>query len=347
MQKQPYIIVGFGIAGVTVAWQLFFKQIPFVIIASPHNTCSNAAAGMINPLVFKKMNMSWMANELLPAADQLFNDIEEELGESIRDFHPIIKIFNSLEEENNWMVKKKTSSYNHYFGDVRKMVIPGVNIPYGTGSVNTIGHLNAAKYMKLSKLFFKKNGIEFMETDFHYQAIEGNAYKHINFEKVIFCEGYGMKKNPYFNYLPLNGTHGDTLIIKTKTFNFEGSLSKGMYVKPLGNQLFKLGASYNWEKKEPEITLEGKRNLIERLKAFANFEYEIIEQQAGIRPTVIDRRPLIGKHSENSRLAIFNGLGTKGVMLAPYFADQLINHLINDTPLNDEVNITRFEKYLP
>ncbi|MFK8043943.1 MAG: NAD(P)/FAD-dependent oxidoreductase [Crocinitomicaceae bacterium] len=346
MQKQPYIIVGFGIAGTTIAWQLFFKQIPFVIVASAINTCSEAAAGMINPIVFKKMNMSWMASDLLPAADQLFQNIENELGETIRDFHPIVKIFNSVEEENNWMIKKNSSSYKEYFGEVKNISIPDVDIPYGTGSVNTIGHLNASKYMKLSKLFFKKNGIEFIETNFNYNKIQGNIYENLTFEKVIFCEGYGIKKNPFFNYLPLNGTHGDTLIIRTKTYNFEGSLSRGMYVKPLGNQLYKLGASYNWEKKEPEITEAGKNNLIQRLKAFANFDYEIITQQAGIRPTVIDRRPLVGTHHQNSRLAIFNGLGTKGVMLAPYFASQLVEHLNNNAPLNDEVNITRFEKYL-
>ncbi|MEL7021711.1 MAG: hypothetical protein AAGK47_08885, partial [Bacteroidota bacterium] len=60
------------------------------------------------------------------------------------------------------------------------------------------------------------------------------------------------------------------------------------------------------------------------------------------RPTVKDRRPFLGKHPDFSRLAIFNGLGTKGASLGPYFAQQMTNHLLQQTALEPDVDITRF-----
>jgi len=347
MQKQPYIVVGFGIAGATIAWQLYLKKVPFVIIASPTNTCSRAAAGLINPIVFKRLNMSWMATDLLPVADVFYNQVENLLNHSIRRHHSIVKIFNSVEDENNWMVKKTNSTYNQYFGDVKLPNIPEVDIPFGTGFINSIGHLDTNSYIDLSKVFFQQKGIEFIEENFNYTRFKGNEYLQFKFSKIIFCEGFGVKENPFFNYLPLNGTHGDTIIIKTKDYNFDGVLNKNLYVMPLDDNLYKVGASINWEKKEAEPTETGKDNLLDRLSAFAHFDFEIVEQQAGIRPTVADRRPLLGTHYEFPELVIFNGLGTKGVMLAPYFSQQLLDNLMENKPLNDDVNIARFEKYLP
>ncbi len=347
MQKRPYIVVGFGIAGATMAWQLYLKKVPFIIIASPKNTCSRAAAGLINPIVFKRLNMSWMATDLLPIADAFYNQVENLLNHPIRRHHPIVKIFNSIEDENNWMVKKNNCSYSEYFGPVQHPSIPKVSIPFGAGFVNSIGHLDTNLYIDLSNAFFRKMGIEFIEEDFDHAIIKGNKYRQFEFSKIIFCEGFGLKKNPFFEYLPLNGTHGDTIIIKTKNYDFDGVLNKNLYVMPLGNQLYKVGASINWEKKEEEPSETGKNDLLNRLTAFAHFDFEIVEQQAGIRPTVKDRRPLLGTHRNHPELAIFNGLGTKGVMLAPYFSSNLLDHLLENKSLNDEVNIVRFEKYLP
>ena len=41
---------------------------------------------------------------------------------------------------------------------------------------------------------------------------------------------------------------------------------------------------------------------------------------------------------------LFNGLGTKGVIHAPHFSKVFVDFLIDDAPLPEEVNITRFKK---
>jgi len=84
--------------------------------------------------------------------------------------------------------------------------------------------------------------------------------------------------------------------------------------------------------------------LEDKLKKVVNVPYTIVSQSAGIRPTVAGRRPLVGIHPKYPQLAVLNGLGTRGVMIAPTAAKNLYNHLEKGAVLHEEINIIRFEK---
>ena len=109
----------------------------------------------------------------------------------------------------------------------------------------------------------------------------------------------------------------------------------------LGNHLFKVGATYNWKDKTDLPTEEGKQELIDRIKEIINCDFEIVEHFAGVRPTVKDRRPLIGTHPEYKSLHILNGLGTRGVMLVPHMAKALFEYIEEGKPLDPVVDIIR------
>ncbi len=111
---------------------------------------------------------------------------------------------------------------------------------------------------------------------------------------------------------------------------------------PLENDTYKVGATFNWTDKTINPTSEAKTELENKLQKIMIAPYKVIDQQAGIRPTVKDRRPIIGKQKEHPQLAILNGLGTRGVMLAPKMAKQLYNHLEKGQDLSKEVDISRF-----
>jgi glycine oxidase len=87
------------------------------------------------------------------------------------------------------------------------------------------------------------------------------------------------------------------------------------------------------------------KELTEKLNELAVFPYKITNQSWGIRPTTPDRRPILGAHPEHQNVLIFNGLGTKGVSLAPYFSQVLSELLENEVPLNKEVDIQRYKHY--
>ena len=82
--------------------------------------------------------------------------------------------------------------------------------------------------------------------------------------------------------------------------------------------------------------------MVDKLKKVIQTPYTIIDHSAGIRPTVKDRRPLVGIHSEHKQLAVLNGLGTRGVMMAPSMAKQLYGFLEEEIGLDPEINCDRF-----
>ena len=184
--------------------------------------------------------------------------------------------------------------------------------------------------------FFDSGYIEFFE--------DSIQYKNIQAKNIIFAEGFGLHKNPFFNYLPLDGTKGELFIIKAPKLDLDVIVNTSVFILPLGGDLFKVGATYNWQDKTDLPTEEGKKELLERIKEILLCDFEIVKHFAGVRPTVKDRRPLIGTHHERKSLHILNGLGTRGVMLGPAMAKALFDKIENNTPLSPEIDIKRFHK---
>ena len=186
---------------------------------------------------------------------------------------------------------------------------------------------------------FDYSKIEFIEDTIHYGNFKA---KHI-----VFAEGFGMHSNPFFKYLPLDGTKGELFIIKAPQLDIDIIINTSVFILPLGNDLFKVGATYNWKDKTNLPTEDAKQELIERIQEIITCDFEIVEHFAGIRPTVKDRRPLLGTHQKYNTIHILNGLGTRGVMLAPAMAIELYNHIENNKALDKTIDISRYASLLP
>ena len=106
--------------------------------------------------------------------------------------------------------------------------------------------------------------------------------------------------------------------------------------------MYNVGSTYNNEDKTQEPTKSALEELLSKLKTFIKCDFEVVRHVAGIRPTVKDRRPLVGSHSEHKNLYVLNGLGTRGVMIAPYVADQLFKYIEKEEVLDSEIDIHRF-----
>ena len=338
MEEKECKIIGWGLAGSIMAWHLYFSNRGFQIYDSGVNHSTRTAAGLVNPIVFKRLTKSWNADKLVPYAQLFYQKIEKELNVKLVSQRSILRIFASVEEENNWSSKCGDERFEKYIKPAQNIQLKGVDAPFGVGEVNTFGNLDTKLFLDHSKAFFEQKGIKFTRNKFDYYDVNES-------DCFMFCEGVEVKNNFFFNYLPLKPTQGETIIIKTKTIDFKDILNKNMFVLPLGNGLFKVGATYNWEMDKPEITLVGKNELIEKLNRFFKLDFEVVGHEAGIRPTVSDRRPLIGTHPENENLHIFNGLGTKGVMIGPYYANHLLQHVFGNAPLEKEVDIARYLKF--
>jgi glycine oxidase len=349
-----YILVGQGLAG-TILAQTLLKQGKTIVIIDDQqlSTASRIAAGLYNPLVFKRLVKSWLADELVPFMDEFYVETEQLLNEKFYFKKQIVKLFAEEQEKTLWLKKmnepvgKYLSKTIHY--DFKNDVIQN---PLGSSEVIDAGNLNTALFLSAFRNYFKNNN-QLLEEKFEYDKLiiseKAVAYKNIQADKIIFCEGYKTVDNPYFNWLPFKLTKGEIITIKAPLLFQENNgmsekvINKGVFILPLGNHLYKVGATYEWNDLTEQPTEKGKEYLIDKLQKVLKIPFEIMEHQAGIRPTVNDRRPLIGLHPQHATLGVFNGMGTKGVMLAPYFAKQFVDFLENNISLDKEVDIARFK----
>ena len=112
---------------------------------------------------------------------------------------------------------------------------------------------------------------------------------------------------------------------------------------PLQDDTYWIGSTYGWDFADDLPTDEAYHFLKERLEDVLKTDFEIIEHRAAIRPTVKDRRPFLGIHPEFKQLALFNGLGTKGASLGPFFANHMAMHLVKGETVDPMVDIGRFK----
>lgn len=339
------IIVGQGIAGTALALQLDLEGKKLLIIDPNQNNASKVAAGLINPLVYKRVTKSWMADTLLPYAYQWYSELETQLNSSFLYKQAIIKLFNDQAHIDVWNKKhqQNMSAYTDLEAfDVEKYLFKGVvgaRVTKATGFVDTKTYLKSAQSYLAAKHMVINDSLDYAQLN-----LEESPYTYLHYKaaKIFFCEGYQGAYNPFFSYLPFSLTKGEGLDIQMDS-NIDQIFTKGFFIKPQGENIYKIGSTFNWEDKTTTPTKEARIAMEHKLKGLVDTPFEIKEHWAGIRPTVKDRRPLIGAHPIHQNLYIFNGLGTKGVMLAPYFSAELYRYAYLCDTLNEEVNIKRFE----
>jgi len=345
--KVDYIIVGLGLAGLAFAEELLTANKTFIVFEDDSQTSSLVAGGVYNPVILKRFTPVWNAKEQLEVALPFYQKLEEKFNIKLDEKFLIKKVFKSVEDQNNWFEatdKPLLSAYLDPKIDNQKR--KGVIADFGYGNVKEAGRIDTKHLVEVYREYLKtEKKIQFEK--FEHQQIKFRKdhleYKDIITDRIVFCEGFGMTKNLFFNYLPLNEVKGELIIIHAPELEIDFLIKSTLFVLPLGDHLYKVGATFNWSDKTSNPSDEGKSELVEKLKKVLTVSYKIVEQTAGIRPTVRDRRPLVGVHPAYNRLAILNGLGTRGVMIAPTVAKQLFNNLENDKKLDSEIDIKRFE----
>ena len=344
--ENKVLIAGGGLAGICLAYQLVEKKIPFLLIDKGINHSSIKAAGLINPIVFRRMLKSWRVDEFLPYAIDFYKKTSELTNSKHLYFLPMRRGFAHQQETESWESKQNLTEYNSYLKQITeedKSSNVLIN-NFGTGIVKQTGYVDARSFLENSYHFFESINC-YQKTEYNYHDFDMSCltFKGEKYNKIIFCEGYHGIYNPWFNYLPLQATKGQTIIIKSTSLHSEEILNRKCFILPLGNKEFKVGATYEWDKTDLSTTIEGLHTLKENIDQLITNEYEVIHQDAGIRPTVKDRRPLLGEHPEVKNLYIFNGLGTKGYLMAPLLSNELYNFIFENSTLEREINISRIK----
>jgi len=343
-----YLIIGSGLAGIAFAETALQNQKQIFVIDNNQASSSQVAAGLYNPVILKRFTPLSNAQEQLEILDRFYNNLQLKLNHSFNFKTPILRKFFSIEEQNNWYIAADKVGLSSFLSTkLRTDKYLGIDAPYDYGEVKETGYVDVASLLIHYKTYLQNQNILKVE-NCDYDAFEVHdgfiQYQDIIAKHIIFAEGFGMHQNPYFNHLPLDGAKGELLIIKAPDLSLDVIVNTSIFILPLGNHLFKVGATYNWTDKTNTPTEEGKQELIDKIKEILNCDFQIIDHFAGVRPTVKDRKPLVGTHHQWNNIHILNGLGTRGVMLGPAMAKALFDLIESDIPLPSEINITRFKK---
>lgn len=343
-----YLIVGAGLGGLSFAeWALENDKTICVVDNNSQNS-SRVAGGLYNPVILKRFSEVWNAKEQLEQMNAFYNRIEKRLSFQFDFKKPILRKFFSVEEQNNWFTASDKVNLAPFLStSLIHDTFTGIESPFSYGEVLHTGYVDTTEFLSKFRLYLSELGL-YQEQEFEYNLMElkanGVLYKGVEARHVIFAEGYGLHANPYFNSLPLDGTKGELFIIEAPGLKLDVIVNTSVFILPLGENLFKVGATYNWKDKTNDTSEEGKQELIDRIQEIINCDFKIISHFAGIRPTVRDRRPLIGTHQMYPQLHVLNGLGTRGVMLGPSMAKALYDFIEFEIALDPSIDCWRFEK---
>ena len=327
--KYDYIVVGQGLAGTLLTHELIDhgKKV-LVIDAKLKASASRVAAGLINPVSMKRCIPAFPDYYLKEALNR-YIELGKKLSFNFLNLKSLLRLFDSDETKALWEEKVSDKGMDIYIKEfINKNNFTFLNDHFSSAIIEPAGFLDVISFLDYSRIYFAKKG-GFLDEKFDFSLFNDSeiSYKDFKADKIIFCEGFRLTENPFFNYLPLAPTKGEVMTIKIPSKKyFDKIISKGVYILPLGNYLYTVGATYNREDVSDSLTVEGQSFLKERIDNILNLEYEILNSVAGVRPTVRDRRPLIGYHPENNRIGVFNGLGARGVLVGPYLSNQFVFH---------------------
>src|SRR5690554_794748 len=345
MRDVDYIVVGLGIAGISLCEQLEKGQKSFMVIDAPEEGATARSGGIFNPTVLKRFTPAWNASVFYPVAVDFYKDLSKKLKKEIYRETPILRILNNIEEQNNWVVaSEKVGLKNYLRPEIVRNTNPYISAPFGFGKL-----LGTARLLKNVILTLYKNELlskgQLLNDLFEYDTLhindEGIEYKGITAIKIIFCEGPGVLKNPFFPTKAIIPNRGEYLIIKAPDLKLKELLKAPIYIIPLGEDLYKVGATYARDQTISETTSRAREDILEKVKRMITCSFNVVGQTSGIRPTTIDRKPLLGHFNEHPNLIFFNGLGTHGLLMAPYLSKVIYDNLEEGTPISEEMDIRR------
>lgn len=351
MTKVDFLLIGRGLAGCLLSWELKRRgsSISMIGINSP-GAASRVSSGVINPVTGRRYVKGWRFEELKKVYTEFYSQLESHYNRTFSYTRDMLVILNGPGDENSWLLRQHDEAYSNYCHNVKGTVsdlyrldenainglIPGiaqVDIPAVVDCVihemKEGGWLHEEEFY-YEKLYFKSHG------EFIYDE------KIVATKGIVFCEGFGVINNPYFNWIPHALLKGERLLFEAASRE-QRILNASYSVVPMKNY-FWLGSNYDKQDSEPFITEMERKNQLAFAKETLGTEINVLDHDVGIRLASRNRRPILGSHPENPGMYILNGFGTKGASMIPYCVRHLSDHLTKGHNILPEADVKRFVK---
>jgi glycine/D-amino acid oxidase-like deaminating enzyme len=329
------ILVGQGICGSLLSRELLNRGMRVKVYDTAVETSATyAASGIINPITGKRFVKSWLTDTVIPAAEAVYADLSRTLGVQIYESLPIYKLLYSIKEQNDIAAREADEGYAAYLrSEPVYLVADKVINPFGAFIIHGGGRVDVQRLLLHYRRFLKDHDV-LVEEEFTYeQALNSNI-------PVVFCNGYRAAREGVFDQLEWQIVKGEYLLVRIPDFYADRIVSGDTTLSPTSEpDVYYAGATYQWHYDTVAPTATYRAEIEESLRKTIALPYEVLHHGAGIRPSVKHRRPFIGFHATYKHIGIFNGMGTKGMSLSPYFAAHFADHIVHHTPLMPEIDI--------
>lgn len=345
LQDAPILILGQGLAGSCLALELSGRGVPFRVVDFPGlSNASKVAAGILNPLIFRYYTLSWRAEKYLEFSKEYYMRFGEVFQLDVLHKVPLLRVFGQ-NEDRIWEDKAHVHPFSKFMTQQVLTSMQGLALSFGAGLVNAAGWVDTTAFVdKVRDLLLKKGALD--EREWQYDQIEEYRDKILydgeEFRCVVFCEGYRATQNPFLSIVPFRPVKGDVVTLRIPGFHSDYILNKNIFLVPIGADIFRLGSTYVWDFDSQTPDPAGLEKLLSGLHSIIPLEVEVMQHAAGIRPAVADRRPVVGVVPGHQRIYVFNGLGSRGGLLAPPLARYLSLLMMGESAVDEEISPERF-----
>lgn len=345
-----YLIIGQGICGSFLSHFLQQNNCSFIVIdENKTTTSSKVASSVINPITGRRLVRTWMIEEVMPVSVGVYKDLEKKLNTSLIKQKNIIDFFTTpqmklafeerLITESEYLCSIKNEQQ---FDDI-------FNQFFGMGMINQCWWIDLNLLLNKLRIQLQKNN-QLLTEKFNINELlltnESVYYKDIEAKKIIFCDGIGSTENKWFKLLPFAPNKGEALLVKIDGLSRDFMYKCGVSIVPWQDDLFWVGSTYEWKFSDDRPTTLFREKTKQTLEQILKIPFTVVDHLCAVRPANVERRPFVGFHPIQKNVGILNGMGTKGCSLAPYFAQELVNNLLHQTPINPLADIKRFERIL-
>lgn len=341
------IILGHGLAGATLAWHLRWRGWRVLVVDRDEPvTSSKVAAGIVVPISGQRVARSWRVDEFLPVARAFYDRTAEELGVQCYHSIPYVRLFRTEDEQRRWREKRTDPAFQRLLThpqpeplvDTAEMCAEGGGFEMHGAWLDVKGWLRASRgHLEHAGgwLTAEISANEVVPTG------DGVAVAGRRTRYLVFCQGHEAARNPHFSWLRWKSAKGEILTIHAPALKERRIINSGGWLLPGDGGFYRSGSTYEWEDLTATPTAAGKTEIESRLQRLLRVPFEVTAHEAGVRPIINESKALIGLHPVHRRLAMFNGLGSKGVLHAPFFAAQLAGLLVDGTPVEYEMDVCR------
>jgi glycine/D-amino acid oxidase-like deaminating enzyme len=350
MVQTEFLVLGQGISGTWLTYWLKKAGRQFLVIdESDPTSSSRVAAGVINPVTGRRYAITWMADTLLPFAEKVYKQFGKELSITAISAKRIIDFFPSAQMRLAFIERIEETPYLKLPADENEFS-RYVHFELGCGEISPSFTVHLKELLSSWREKISRDGFlrqeKFDPTLLEFSGDE-IIYKDITARYIVYCDGYRGMDHPWFNKIPFAPNKGEAILAEIPDLPADAIYKKGLSIVPLGQQgLFWIGASYEWDYDHADPTPDFRNRTDDFLKDFLKMPYRIVDHQAAIRPASLERRPFVGLHPRHPNVGILNGMGTKGCSLAPYFAKQLCDLILEQKPVEPLADIKRFKNLL-